>query len=66
MQSTKYRTDAAVLAIVLEDMQAAGLVDLKTDQEISLAPAVEVSETPAISLAETALAVQGERARRRA
>jgi hypothetical protein len=63
MKSTKYRTAASVLAIVLGDMQAAGLYDLKPDKEISLerdkeislAPEVEVSEMPAMSLAETAL-----------
>ena len=38
MKSTKYKTDAAVLAMVLEDMQAAGLIGLKPDKEIMLAP----------------------------
>jgi hypothetical protein len=35
MKSTKYRTDTGVLAMVLEDMQAASLIDLKSDKEIS-------------------------------
>ena len=38
MKDTKYKTDAGVLAMVLEDMQAASLIDLKPDKEISLAP----------------------------
>jgi hypothetical protein len=35
MKSTKYRTDTGVLAMVLEDMQAASLIDLKLDKKIS-------------------------------
>ena len=35
MKGTQYRTDTGVLAMVLEDMQAASLIDLKSDKEIS-------------------------------
>lgn len=41
-------TDAAVLAMVLEDMQAAGLIDLKPHKEISLEPDKEFSLAPAV------------------
>ena len=41
---TQYKSDAGVLVMVLEDMQAASLIDLKPDKEISLAPEVQVSE----------------------
>ena len=52
VKDTKYKTDAGVLAMVLEDMQAASLIDLKPDKEISLvepdkefiAPEVQASE----------------------
>ena len=36
MKGTQYGTDTGVLAMVLEDMQAASLIDLKSDKEISL------------------------------
>jgi hypothetical protein len=72
MESTKSTTDTTVLATVLEDMQAAGLIDLKPDKEISiepdkeisLAPEVQVSET-AMNLAETALQPSKEKELRR-
>ena len=35
MKGTQYGTDTGVLAMVLEDMQAASLIDLKSDKEIS-------------------------------
>ena len=44
VKSTIYKTDAAVLAMVLEDMQAAGL--LKPDKEIMLAPNKAFSLAP--------------------
>ena len=46
VKSTKYMTDSGVLAMVLEDMQAAGLIVLKPDKEISLAPNKEFSLAP--------------------
>ena len=46
MKSTKYKTDAAVLAMAIEDMQAAGLIDLKPDKEIMLAPNKAFSLAP--------------------
>ena len=54
MKSTKHRTDAAVLAMVLKDMQAAGLIYLKPDKEISLAPEAQVSEMPKMKRTEPA------------
>ena len=36
--NTKYKTDVGVLVMVLQDMQAASLVDLKPDEEAGLAP----------------------------
>ena len=46
MISLIHKTDAAVLAMVLEDMQAAGLIDLKPHKEISLEPDKEFSLAP--------------------
>jgi hypothetical protein len=42
--------EVEVLAVVLEDMQAAGLINLRPDKEISLAPVEDrVEEMPAMS-----------------
>ena len=38
VKDTKYKSDAGVLVMVLEDMLTAGLVDLKPDKDIGLAP----------------------------
>ena len=46
MATIKNATDAAVLAMVLKDLQAAGLIDLEPDKEISLAPNKEFSLAP--------------------
>jgi hypothetical protein len=43
-----HKTDAAVLAMVLEDMQASGLIDLKPHKEISLEPDKEFSLAPEV------------------
>ena len=63
MKSTKYRTDAEVLAMVLEDMQAAGLIGLKPDKEISLAPHKEMGLAPEVQVSETAAMSRTEPAR---
>ena len=38
VKNTQYKSDAGVLVMVLEDMLAADLIDLKPDKEIGLAP----------------------------
>ena len=38
VKNTQYKSDAGVLVMVLEDMLVEGLIDLKPDKEIGLAP----------------------------
>jgi hypothetical protein len=42
-----------MLAMMLDDMQAAGLIGLKPDKEISVAPKAQVGEMPATSRPKT-------------
>ena len=52
VKNLKYKTESGVLATVLEDMQAAGLIDLKPDKEISLAPNKAFSLAPEVQVSE--------------
>ena len=38
LRHTKYKTDVGVFVMALQDMQAACLIDLTSDEEIGLAP----------------------------
>jgi hypothetical protein len=52
LHSTKYTTSAPVLTKLIEDMRAAGLIDLKPDKEISLEPNKEISLAPDVQESE--------------
>jgi hypothetical protein len=50
MLSLIHKTDVEVLATVLENMEAAGLIDLKSHKEISLEPDKESSLAPEVQI----------------
>ena len=64
LRHTKYKTDVGVFVMALQDMQAAGLIDLKSDEEIDMAPNKEFI-APEVQASEVAFSRAGARGGKR-